>query len=131
MSNPTTLEAACVPTSFVCAILSNVTNLSTKEAVHWLMGPAWEIFITALGRLHSHCNRLPQFCFIPVHSNNCSIGHFLQCLWMPSIVVSPESRVQPQTCIQKSVQVILQTEPPAFLMLLRRHPRSHLPLIPR
>ena len=49
-------------------------------------------------------------------------------LWTCSIVVLPKPGVRLWTRIQKSVQVILQTEPPASLVLQRRHP-TVLPVI--
>ena len=65
VSNPATLEAAYAPTLFVCAILSDVTNQSTTEAIHsgsWVQPVG--ICMATLSHLYGHYNRLPQFCFI-------------------------------------------------------------------
>ena len=66
VSDTATLQAAYMPTSFVCAILSNVTNPSTTKAIHsgsWVQAEG--IFMATLDRLHSHYNQLLLFCFIP------------------------------------------------------------------
>ena len=52
----------------------------------------------------------------PVCAQVIAQSALLRCLWTPSIVVSPKLGVQPWMHIQKSVQVILQTELPDSLV---------------
>ena len=133
VSNSTTLEAAYAPTSFVCAIISNVTSPQRKQFTlacgSILEGFLWPLWAVCVAITTGSLSSASSLTMARTRSSNCSISIAL-------ILVNalnsfpPELGVQPQTRIRKSVQVILQTKLPASLVPWR-HPLSRLPLMSR